>query len=185
MRVIAGTLRGRKLMTLEGMDVRPTTDKVKEAIFSAIQFDLYESTVLDLFAGSGQMGIEALSRGAAEAVFVDMSAKSLQTVKTNIAALQLEQQSVCFQANAIDFLKSDTRRYHLAFLDPPYRKGLIEAALPELAEKITAGGKVICEHEAELILPDEIATLRVKKRYKYGKIHVTVYINKEEDMQNE
>ena len=88
MRVIAGSARGRKLKTLEGMDVRPTTDKVKEAIFSAIQFDLPDAAVLDLFAGSGQMGIEALSRGAASVVFVDRSARSLQVTRENLESVQ-------------------------------------------------------------------------------------------------
>ena len=89
MRVIAGSAKGRKLKTLEGLDVRPTTDKVKEAIFSAIQFDLPGAVVLDLFAGSGQMGIEALSRGAETAVFVDRSARSLQMTKENLESVQL------------------------------------------------------------------------------------------------
>lgn len=93
MRVIAGSAKGRKLKTLEGLDVRPTTDKVKEAIFSAIQFDLPGAVVLDLFAGSGQMGIEALSRGAETAVFVDRSARSLQMTKENLESVQLAAQA--------------------------------------------------------------------------------------------
>ena len=93
MRVIAGSAKGRKLKTLEGLDVRPTTDKVKEAIFSAIQFDLPGAVVLDLFAGSGQMGIEALSRGAETAVFVDRSARSLQMTKDYLEAVQLAAQA--------------------------------------------------------------------------------------------
>ena len=94
MRVIAGSAKGRKLKTLEGLDVRPTTDKVKEAIFSAIQFDLPGAVVLDLFAGSGQMGIEALSRGAETAVFVDRSARSLQMTKENLESVQLAAQGL-------------------------------------------------------------------------------------------
>lgn len=185
MRVIAGSLRGRKLQTLEGMDVRPTTDKVKEAIFSAVQFDLYGAVVLDLFSGSGQMGIEALSRGAEKAVFVDVSAKSLNVTRKNITDMNLESNSICCQADVHDFLKIDNIHYNIAFLDPPYGKGILEEILPLLSEKIVAGGKVVCEHEKGLILPDEIGGLRVKKRYNYGKISVTIYINQEEEMQIE
>lgn len=185
MRVIAGSAKGRKLQTLEGLDVRPTTDKVKEAIFSAIQFDLYDATVLDLFSGSGQMGIEALSRGAERAVFVDMSAKSLQVTRSNLAAVQMQDQAMCYQADGRDFLKTDRNRYHIVILDPPYNKGLLEDVLPLLSDRVIAGGKVICEHETELSLPEQVGTLRIKKKYRYGKIHVTVYINQEEDVQDE
>ena len=185
MRVIAGSAKGRKLQTLEGMDVRPTTDKVKEAIFSAVQFDLYEASVLDLFAGSGQMGIEAISRGAKNAVFVDMSARSLSVVRNNLASADMHDKAMCYQADGRDFLRTDRNRYHIAFLDPPYGKGLIEDVLPILSEKIVAGGKVVCEHENELVLPDNIGGLSVKKRYRYGKISVTIYINQEEEMQDE
>ena len=103
MRVIAGSARGRRLKTLEGMDVRPTTDKVKEAIFSAIQFDLPDAAVLDLFAGSGQMGIEALSRGAASVVFVDRSARSLQVTRENLESVQFAEQAQLHQTEAQSF----------------------------------------------------------------------------------
>jgi 16S rRNA (guanine(966)-N(2))-methyltransferase RsmD len=106
MRVIAGSARGRRLKTLEGMDVRPTTDKVKEAIFSAIQFDLPDAAVLDLFAGSGQMGIEALSRGAASVVFVDRSARSLQVTRENLESVQFAEQAQLHQTEAQSFLQS-------------------------------------------------------------------------------
>lgn len=185
MRVIAGSCKGRKLQTLEGMDVRPTTDKVKEAVFSAVQFDLYGASVLDLFSGSGQMGIEALSRGAEQAVFVDISSRSLNVTRSNISALGLEDKAMCYQADGRDFLKTDRKRYHIAFLDPPYGKGIIEEVLPLMSKRIVSGGKVVCEHEKDLVLPDEAGSFTVKKRYHYGKISVTIYINQEEEMQDE
>ena len=114
MRVIAGSARGRRLKTLEGMDVRPTTDKVKEAIFSAIQFDLPDAAVLDLFAGSGQMGIEALSRGAASVVFVDRSARSLQVTQENLESVQFAEQAQLHQTEAQSFLQSTARRIERA-----------------------------------------------------------------------
>lgn len=185
MRVIAGRLKGRKLQTLEGFDVRPTTDKVKEAVFSAVQFDLQGANVLDLFSGSGQMGIEALSRGAQQAVFVDISPKSLNATRSNIAAMGLENAAMCYQADGRDFLKTDRKIYNMAFLDPPYGKGIIEEVLPLLSRRIAEGGKVVCEHEKELILPEQVGSLTVKKRYHYGKISITIYINQEEEMQDE
>lgn len=185
MRVIAGSFKGRKLQTPEGMDVRPTTDKVKEAVFSAVQFDLYGASVLDLFSGSGQMGIEALSRGAEQAVFVDISPKSLNITRNNISSLVLEDKAMCYLSDGRDFLKTDRKSYHIAFLDPPYEKGLIEDVLPMLEKRIVPGGKVVCEHEKELVLPDVIGGFTVKKRYHYGKISVTIYINQEEEMQDE
>lgn len=185
MRVIAGSARGRKLQTLEGFDVRPTTDKVKEAIFSSIQFDLPGATVLDLFAGSGQMGIESLSRGAEKAIFVDMSVKSLNITKSNIASVDMQESALCYQADGRDFLRTDRSRYHIAFIDPPYNKGLIEEVLPLLEERMVAGGKVICEHESELNLPESVGRLTIKKKYRYGKINVTVYICREEDSEDE
>ena len=122
MRVIAGSARGRKLKTLEGMDVRPTTDKVKEAIFSAIQFDLPDAAVLDLFAGSGQMGIEALSRGAASVVFVDRSARSLQVTRENLESVQFAEQAQLHQTEAQSFLQSTAMQFDIA-IGPAVSKG--------------------------------------------------------------
>ena len=170
MRVIAGSAKGRKLKTLEGLDVRPTTDKVKEAIFSAIQFDLPGAVVLDLFAGSGQMGIEALSRGAETAVFVDRSARSLQMTKENLESVQLH------QAEAQSFLQTTAMQFDIAILDPPYRKGFHEKLLPLLAERMADEGIVICEHETGLEMPETVGVLEQKKQKKYGAITVTTYV---------
>ena len=104
---------------MEGLDVRPTTDKVKEAIFSSIQFELYNSDVLDLFAGSGQLGIEALSRGAQSAVFIDNSKKSIELVKKNLEKTKLIKQAQIFQMNSYDFLKQTNKKFDFIFLDEP------------------------------------------------------------------
>ena len=176
MRVIAGSARGRKLKTLEGMDVRPTTDKVKEAIFSAIQFDLPDAAVLDLFAGSGQMGIEALSRGAASVVFVDRSARSLQVTRENLESVQFAEQAQLHQTEAQSFLQSTAMQFDIAILDPPYRKGMHEKLLPLLAEHMADNGIVICEHETGLEMPQSVGVLEQKKQKKYGAITVTTYI---------
>ena len=121
MRVITGSARGRKLKTMEGMDTRPTSDRVKEAVFSAIQFDLPGSVFLDLFAGSGQMGIEALSRGAKQAVFNDLNPKAVQVVRDNLLATGFSRQARVLNLSLEGFLRTDKTLFDLAYLDPPYR----------------------------------------------------------------
>jgi 16S rRNA (guanine(966)-N(2))-methyltransferase RsmD len=181
MRVITGTARGTRLKTLEGMDVRPTTDRVKEGMFSSIQFDIAGSRVLDLFAGSGQLGIEALSRGAAYAVFVDQSAQSLKVVHENLERTGLTAQAVLHQKTAEQFLRTcPDKSFDFIFLDPPYRKQILEKILPELQKKLCSGGKIIYEHEIEYKISEEILNLRLQKEYFYGKIVVSVLIFAEE-----
>ena len=133
MRVITGTARGRKLVTVEGTEVvRPTTDGVKEAIFSAIQFEIEGRTVLDLFAGSGQLGIEALSRGAKEAYFIDSAAVSIKAVRENLKSTGLEANARVVNMPFSAFLKSTRAVFDIAILDPPYNYKIIQKALPHL-----------------------------------------------------
>lgn len=176
MRIITGTARGRKLRTLEGNDVRPTTDKVKEAMFSAVQFQIPGAYVLDLFAGSGQLGIEALSRGAGKAVFVDKSKASVNVITENIAAAEFEDRSRVVFMDSFDFLHSGNEKYDLVFLDPPYNKGILEQVLPLLECRMNEGGRIICEHEQRLVLPEKIGSIHLKKKYKYGKIEISQFI---------
>lgn len=175
MRVITGSARGRKLIALEGNDVRPTTDRVKEGMFSAIQFELEGAEILDLFSGSGQLGIEALSRGAKSAVFVDNSKKSLDTVKANLEITGFTDKAELYNMNCIDHIKINSRKFDFIFLDPPYGKGILTEILPILGKNLNNNGKLLCEHEQNLVLPDEISGLRLKKIYKYGKIKVSLY----------
>ena len=130
MRVITGTARGHKLLAPEGYDTRPTTDKVKEAICSALQFDFPYTTVLDLFAGSGQMGIEALSRGAERAVFTDSDPKAIACIRTNVQACQFAQHSEILRTDALSYLQRCTQKFDIAFLDPPYNQGILQQILP-------------------------------------------------------
>ena len=167
MRVITGTARGRKLVTVEGTEVvRPTTDGVKEAIFSAIQFEIEGRTVLDLFAGSGQLGIEALSRGAKEAYFIDSAAVSIKAVRENLKSTGLE-------ANA--------RVVNIAILDPPYNYKIIQKALPHLVEKMSENGVIICEHEKECVLPHDIGRYEIVKVLRHSRTSVTIYRPKQTD----
>ncbi|MGN0586361.1 MAG: 16S rRNA (guanine(966)-N(2))-methyltransferase RsmD [Oscillospiraceae bacterium] len=175
MRVITGSARGRKLQTPEGDDVRPTTDKVKEAIFSIVHFDIDGSNVLDLFSGSGQLGIEAISRGAKRCTFVDASQRSVRITNENIKHTGFEAQSDVLHTDSIGYLKTCRQTFDLAFLDPPYRRGILEEALPLLEKHMSDRGIVVCEHETGLVLPDDIGRLVKSRTYKYGKIEVTVY----------
>ena len=175
MRVITGTARGKKLKTLDNLDIRPTSDMVKEAIFSIIQFDVPEASVLDLFAGSGQLGIEALSRGAKHCVFVEKNRPAYEIVNENLNHCDLKKNSRVLLMDSIEYLKTAKNGLDIALLDPPYRQGLIEKALPLLDCKMNEGSIIVCEHEKELTLNDSYGRMKLHKRYKYGKIAVTVY----------
>ena len=175
MRVITGIARGKKLITLEGLDVRPTTEMVKEAIFSSIHFDLPEASVLDLFAGSGQLGIEAISRGAKHCVFVDKSKSSVDIIKKNIEACGFNAQTRVLNMDSIEYLSVAKTGIDIAILDPPYRQGLIIKALPLLDRIMSDNSTVICEHENELTLEDSYGRLKKTKTKKYGKISLTYF----------
>jgi len=183
MRVITGSARGRKLTAPEGMDVRPTTDKVKEAIFSAIQFEIEGAYVLDLFAGSGQMGIEALSRGAEKTVFVDNSQKAIRCINNNLRTVNLEKYADVINLDSYDYIRHINRNFDIIILDPPYRYNHINNILPFAVQKLRNGGCIICEYEtgAEIdIIPDGI---KLRKSYRYGKISVSIFYKESEESQ--
>lgn len=175
MRIITGSARGRRLVTPEGLDVRPTPEKVKEALFSALQFDIEGRRILDLFAGSGQLGLEALSRGARSATFVDSSPASIKAIEKNITTSGLEEKAQVRKMDYASFCASSRDVFDIAFLDPPYREGIllpaIKAVLPLMSEFAT----VICEHPTDVKLLEDIGGFAVSKSYRYGKIAVTVY----------
>ncbi len=175
MRVITGSARGRRLRTPDGKDIRPTTDKVKEAVFSIIQFDIEGAAVLDLFSGSGQLGIEALSRGAKNCVFVDASRNSADITKDNIASAGFKDSSDVIVSDSINYLRMCRKEFDIAFLDPPYGKDLILQALPLLADHMSQRGIAVCEHEKDLVLPDDCGKLHNFRTYRYGKTGITVF----------
>lgn len=176
MRVITGSAKGRNLATVSGTDVvRPTSQKVKEAIFSAIQFDLEGRRILDLFAGSGQLGIEAISRGALSAVFVDVSKESIEVINSNLKATNLLGQASVIKSDYKSFLKSSNEKFDIAFLDPPYSKGLLNDALKLTTSVMSDYGIIVCEHPPQVVLPDNEGGFFISRTYKYGKIALTVY----------
>ena len=175
MRVITGLARGRVLKTLEGEDVRPTTDRVKEAIFNIIQFEIEGREVLDLFAGSGQLGIEALSRGAAYATFTDLSKDAVSIIKSNLLTTGLHKNSAVLQSDALTFLRNSRKKFDIIFMDPPYSNGLLQKALPLAAEIVNDGGVIICEHPYGEEMPETAGKFSLYRNYKYGKLAVSVY----------
>ena len=134
MRVISGKARGVTLKTPEGMQTRPTTDRVKESMFSIIQFDLPGANVLDLFGGTGQLGIEALSRGAKKAVFVDQSRKSCELIRENLRRTKLESMGQVVCSDYMQYLKRARERFDIILLDPPYAEVFLENALKSITE---------------------------------------------------
>ena len=175
MRVITGSARGRRLEEPAGRDIRPTTDLVKEAAFSIVQFDVEGRRVLDLFAGTGQLGIEALSRGAAECVFVDRSRTAAELVRRNLKRCGLTAQ--VFQTDSLAYL-SRCGKFGLIFLDPPYGLGLEAEALEKIMEFdiLLEGGIIVCETRRETALPEPRAPYRLGREYRYGKVKLTTYL---------
>ena len=176
MRVITGSARGRRLKELEGLETRPTTGKVKEALFSVIQFDIEGRRVLDLFAGTGQLGIEALSRGAECAVFVERRRDALQVIRENLEACGMTDKARVVNGDAMSYLKSG-EKFDLIFLDPPYASGLLEQALEEIVrfDICRKHGIIVAESAADKTLPPLAGPYALHREYRYGKIKLTVY----------
>ena len=176
MRVITGSARGRRLKELEGLETRPTTGKVKEALFSVIQFDIEGRRVLDLFAGTGQLGIEALSRGAECAVFVERRRDALQVIRENLEACGMTDKARVVNGDAMSYLKSG-EKFDLIFLDPPYASGLLEQALEKIVrfDICRRHGIIVAESAADKTLPPLAGPYALYREYRYGKIKLTVY----------
>ena len=180
MRVISGQAGGRRLTTLEGEEVtRPTGGKVKEAIFSSIRFNLPGKTFLDLFSGSGQMAIEAVSLGASEAVAIELNRNALSVLRENVKSCGFDGKIEIRQADAYSYLESTNKTFDIAFLDPPYRKQMIDRALPLLVPKMSRDGIILCEISSEESLPESCGEFVAVKRHKYSNTTVVVYKWKE------
>lgn len=180
MRIITGSARGTKLRTLEGEATRPTTERVKEALFSMIQFELEDARVLDLFAGSGQLGLEALSRGAEHAIFTDVSPQATEIVKANARKTRLFEKCRVLTMDYKDFTRTAAGKYKFdfIFLDPPYALKILPDVLMRIKEAdiLADNGMIVCESEDDDLLSDAQTQLAytVERSAKYGRIHLTL-----------
>ncbi|MBQ3076111.1 MAG: 16S rRNA (guanine(966)-N(2))-methyltransferase RsmD [Clostridia bacterium] len=192
MRIITGKAKGVKLATLPGDAVRPTTEMAKEGIFSAVQFDLGEKTFLDLFAGSGQMGLEAISRGAKSAVFVDASEDSIKVIRKNVEKTGFSLQTKVIRSEYGEFIKSAGKRgmkFDFIFADPPYEKDLTAELVKRLvrAELLNPGGLMMLETAADTLdeskIPEGVREqIESIKQYKFSKCYVYFVKMKEEEI---
>ena len=177
MRVITGKARGIQLKTPDGMLTRPTTDRVKEALFSVIQFDIPGARVLDLFGGTGQLGIEALSRGAKSAVFVDAREDACKLIRENLKRTRLQEDARVVRSDYLDYLSRCREQYDIIFLDPPYAEVFLENSLNRITEIdiLHSGGIIVAERPLGKELPWDYPGYTRSRDYQYGKILLTFY----------
>lgn len=184
MKVITGEAKGRNLRSVEGMDTRPTSDQNKKSIFNAIQFDIEGRRVLDLFAGTGQLGIEALSRGAKEAVFADCAPAAIKVIRANLQTVKMEDRAQVLQGDYQSVLgRFPKERFGLIFLDPPYERGMLQDAVTRIMERelLCNGGMIVCEGQFGEEMPEGIRGCRIYRTYKYGRTAVTLYVRTQQE----
>lgn len=180
MRVVSGKYKGKSLKAVPGNSTRPTTDKVKEALFNIIGPYFDGGLCLDLFAGSGGLGIEAISRGAEKAIFVDRDGKAIGTIHDNIKACSLENVTEVYRNDAARALKAIIKRglvFDYIFLDPPYAKQQLKDLLEMIdsSELLNKNGVIVCEHGTDVKLPSVVGQLRQTKIETYGIITISIY----------
>ena len=177
MRVISGIAKGVNLKTPDGLATRPTTDRVKEAMFSIIQFNLPGAKVLDLFGGTGQLGIEALSRGAQSAIFVDSAETSCNLIKENLKRSKFTDKALVVRSDYELYLKKCREKFDIIFLDPPYIEVFLENSLNLITEIdiLQTNGIIVAERPLGKELPSEIPGFSRSRDYKYGKTLLTLY----------
>ena len=177
MRVITGKARGIVLKTPEGMATRPTADRVKEALFNIIQFEIPASRVLDLFGGTGQLGIEALSRDAKYAVFVDEREDACRLIRENLKRTKLEQYARVIRSDYMAYLKTCKEKFEIILLDPPYAEVFLENSLKMITEIdiLQSDGIIVAERPVGKELPGDFPGFERSKDYKYGKTLITIY----------
>jgi len=176
MRIISGARRGRRLKEPVGFNIRPTSDMIKESIFNIGEFDIEGRRVLDLFAGTGQLGIEALSRGARSAVFVDLSPEAVKLIRENLKLSAFSDLAFVYARDALKYLEG-CERFDLIFLDPPYDTPLAKRALEKIIEfdKLNTNGIIIIETKADSVAPVVSSPYFMQKEYRYGGVKITRY----------
>jgi 16S rRNA (guanine(966)-N(2))-methyltransferase RsmD len=181
MRIIAGELKGRRLASPSDNRVRPTTDKVKEAVFSMIAGYLQDSVVLDLFSGTGNLGLEAVSRGAKRAYLVDRDRASIALIRENVQHCKVEDRTVILLSDYAAALRKFNDSADVIFLDPPYKAGYMEECFELIADNnvLADDGIIVAEHSSSETLPDELSGMVLVKSKHYGKISVSIFEKKE------
>ena len=177
MRIITGKYRGRKLKTPENYDIRPTSDKVKEAVFNILMNDIYGSVCCDLFAGTGNLGIEALSRGAEKVYLADSSRAAIRLIRTNLQKCGAEEDAVVLMGDYRRSLNRIRDKIDIFFLDPPYRDGLYQDCLERIGDLdlLAPDGIILAEHDSRNPLPDRAGEFVKTQDRKYGKTTVSIY----------
>ena len=177
MRVITGKARGIVLKTPDGLATRPTSDRVKEALFSIIQFDVPTARVLDLFGGTGQLGIEALSRDAKSAVFVDEREDACRLIRENLKRTKLEQNARVIRSDYMAYLRTCREKFDIIILDPPYAEVFLENSLKMITEIdiLQTGGIIVAERPLGKKLPCDFEGFSRSRDYKYGNTLITIY----------
>ncbi len=175
-KVISGNIHGLKLESAKNEDLRPTKDRVKESLFDILRFDIADKTFLDLFGGTGQIGIEAFSHGAKKVIIVEMQKNSFSMIKRNISKIKNSHNIELFRADALEFLKNSQLNIDIAFLDPPYNNvDLLEKSLELTAQLISENGIIITETLSLQNVQNKIKDFSLQKRYKYGNISLNLY----------
>ena len=177
MRVITGTAKGIVLKTPDGQATRPTAERVKEALFSAIQFHIPSAKVLDLFGGTGQLGIEALSRGAKSAVFVDLQENACRLIRENLRRTHLEEQAKVLRSDYASYLRNCSEKFDIIFLDPPYAEKFLENSLKMITEIdiLQSGGIIVAERPLEKELDLQFSGYERSRDYKYGNVLIAIF----------
>lgn len=180
MRVIAGEYRGRKLDRIEGMDIRPTTDMVKESLFNILGEAVIDCNFLDLFGGTGAIGIEALSRGASHVVFIDSGIKSIKVLKGNLERLNIKEGTEVFHTDyesAVNKLHKYNKQFDIIFIDPPYSIGIAQKALAAIDRNpiLAESGLIVVEHDSKDDMPHRVGRLVLYRVKKYGNTGLSFY----------
>lgn len=183
MRIITGLAKGIRLKAPKGMDTRPTADRVKESMFNILGDIVDDAKVLDLFGGTGNLGLEALSRGASKAVFIDQNQNSITAIKENINLTKMNQKAVVYKMDSLLSLSRLAReqyKFDLVFCDPPYNKGLVEKSLMKLVENNVLEDEaiIVVEHSKHESIPDDFSNYEVRRSEKYGETIVSFILYK-------
>lgn len=180
MRIITGIAKGRKIIAPEGMDTRPTSDRVKESVFNIISKKVYGARVLDLFSGTGNLGLEAISRGAEWCTFIEKNKITHKILLENVNNLGFSEKCEVYSRDAFDVLEmlgKNSEKYDIIFLDPPYSKGLIERAIIKISENslINNKGIIMSEYDENDVIPENINGINIFRTEKYGRTKISFW----------